>query len=41
MISIRPYYDAKRPSRSQLWGVYVDAVCIVITRRYPGFVTKD
>lgn len=37
MITIRPVYECKRPSRAQLWGVYVGAELVLITRVYPGW----
>lgn len=39
MITIRPVYDLPHRRRSLAnyhWGVYVDGVLTVITRRYPS-----
>lgn len=37
-IVVRPLYSFRRPSRRQLWGVFVGSQCVVVTRVYPSWV---
>lgn len=39
-IQVKPIYDCKRASRRQLFGIFVDGECVLITRVYPSWITS-
>lgn len=40
-VTVRPLYSFRRPSRSQLWGVYIGSECVLITRVYPSWAVQS